>query len=220
MDDDDKVRRNLMVVSFAVLVYFWLDLPDSMVLKRLLGSESAPSVAGWKVWALILAVVGYQFHRYWSVLIGTAQWQSLHGQIVSRRYNLMVWLSGFNVKRLPAKKRLWFASVDKPAKLGGEPKGYARSPDEAPMLHDTDYPWSNHPYLMEVKLTVEDKEGRISTGKSSIWVELPRWLQWPEMGLCTLSLINTRYLSEVGIPVVIGSVAFIAVLCKFVSLLV
>lgn len=85
MDDDDKVRRNLMAASFAVLLYFWLELPDSLIVKRLLGEEQAQSVPPWKIWLCIVAVLSYQVHRFISASVLTGSWGGAATEFRNRR---------------------------------------------------------------------------------------------------------------------------------------
>lgn len=85
MDDDDKVRRNLMVVSFAVLLYFWLELPDSLIVKRLLGEDQAQGVPAWKIWGCIVAVLSYQVHRFISASVLTGAWGGAATEFRNRR---------------------------------------------------------------------------------------------------------------------------------------
>jgi len=63
MDDDDKIRRNLVVFSAAVLVVAWLEIPVQPVVAKWLGAE------GWrlhpvKLWLAVLAVDVYLILRF------------------------------------------------------------------------------------------------------------------------------------------------------------
>jgi hypothetical protein len=65
-DGDDKIRRNLLVVSSAVLVVAWLKLPPGELAERIIGIKASTGdvVAGWRVWSAILALLVYLALRY------------------------------------------------------------------------------------------------------------------------------------------------------------
>jgi len=65
MDDDDKVRRNLVVASSVTVLLAWLEVPLVAVADRLFGTKAdgyAPS--GWRVWLGALAVLLYLGLRF------------------------------------------------------------------------------------------------------------------------------------------------------------
>jgi hypothetical protein len=63
-DSDDKIRRNLIVVSTAVLLGGWLELPATSVMKRVLGDDIATTVQAWRLWVAVLVVLTYLVLRY------------------------------------------------------------------------------------------------------------------------------------------------------------
>lgn len=69
MDDDEKVRRNLMISSFAVLLFFWLNLPEGAIVKRILGDDYETSISPMKLWIAIAAVLIYQIVRFTASLL-------------------------------------------------------------------------------------------------------------------------------------------------------
>ncbi|HEY5581239.1 MAG TPA: hypothetical protein VIK56_08755 [Rhodoferax sp.] len=63
MDDDEKVRRNLVVVSAVILVSAWLDIPFSALIEKLVG-QKYPSPDIFRIWILGFAVMIYTGVRY------------------------------------------------------------------------------------------------------------------------------------------------------------
>jgi hypothetical protein len=74
MDDDDKIRRNLVVTSAFIIGVAWFDVSLPDVLERLFSVKSQAGTPGavvqlstWKVWVAALVVLGYMSWRYrWS----------------------------------------------------------------------------------------------------------------------------------------------------------
>ena len=72
MDDDDKIRRNLIVTSAVVIGVAWFDVSLPDMLERLFSIKSATGtqpvqVAAWKVWVAAFAMLAYMAWRYrWS----------------------------------------------------------------------------------------------------------------------------------------------------------
>jgi len=68
-DENDKIRRNLVVASAIIIGTAWLNLSIPDLLERFFSVKSEPSVnlAAWKVWLATLAVLSYLAWRYrWS----------------------------------------------------------------------------------------------------------------------------------------------------------
>ena len=63
-DSDEKIRRNLIVASAAVLIGAWLKLPTLAITKRIFGEDAATAVAPWRLWAALIAVLVYLVLRY------------------------------------------------------------------------------------------------------------------------------------------------------------
>jgi hypothetical protein len=63
MDEDDKVRRNLVIVSSAILLTAWLGVPTSRLIEKALSSGPVELDAG-RVWSALLFVLWYLFLRY------------------------------------------------------------------------------------------------------------------------------------------------------------
>lgn len=68
MDDDDKVRRNLVVASSIILLAAWLGMPLAAVAERMLGiSAGSPATFSLnpnRFWSATLFVILYFFLRY------------------------------------------------------------------------------------------------------------------------------------------------------------
>jgi hypothetical protein len=65
MDDDDKIRRNLVVTSSITILLAWLQVPLAAVANRLFGTSAdnfAP--AAWRVWFAAIAVLLYLSLRF------------------------------------------------------------------------------------------------------------------------------------------------------------
>ncbi|QRY31189.1 hypothetical protein JVX96_24415 [Variovorax sp. PDNC026] len=89
MDDDDKIRRNLIVTSAVVIGVAWFDVSLPDVLERLFSIKSATGtqpvqVADWKVWVAALAMLAYMAWRYrWSDEVEKAS-ALFHGSVIAR----------------------------------------------------------------------------------------------------------------------------------------
>ena len=66
MDLDDKPRRNLLIVSLAIIIYWWLDLPPRFVFNQVI-KDAPDAIDGWRVWLVALLVLCYQIQRYWVI---------------------------------------------------------------------------------------------------------------------------------------------------------
>lgn len=93
MDDDDKIRRNLIVTSAVVIGVAWFDVSLPDMLERLFSVKSAAGsppvkVADWKVWVAALAMLLYMAWRYrWSEEVEKA-W-GLFDATVTARYGIL-----------------------------------------------------------------------------------------------------------------------------------
>ncbi|MEZ2297262.1 hypothetical protein [Variovorax sp. RCC_210] len=93
MDDDDKIRRNLIVTSAVIIGVAWFNVSLPDVLERLFSIKSAAGaqtvqVADWKVWVAALAMLGYMAWRYrWSEEVDKA-WK-LFDETVAVRYGVL-----------------------------------------------------------------------------------------------------------------------------------
>lgn len=70
VDDDEKIRRNIVVASAAVILASWLRLPLTDIGERFLSVKAsceAVGVSEFRVWAAVLAILAYLGLRYfWS----------------------------------------------------------------------------------------------------------------------------------------------------------
>jgi hypothetical protein len=64
MDEDDKVRRNLVVFSAAVCITSFLKLPVIQVAATALKSDGSWNPSPWRVWSAALVVLMYLLLRY------------------------------------------------------------------------------------------------------------------------------------------------------------
>lgn len=74
MDDDDKVRRNLVMASSAVTLFSWLDIPPGLITAKILGVTPEAFVSGWKIWAAIFAVLAYLSLRFYFSVVSDSEW--------------------------------------------------------------------------------------------------------------------------------------------------
>lgn len=63
MDEDDKIRRNLVMVSFVILAFDWLDIPLSSIVGKTLGVVG-PMPDQLKIWTMGLLLMVYFAIRY------------------------------------------------------------------------------------------------------------------------------------------------------------
>lgn len=63
-DSDDKVRRNLVAVSGAVVLGAWLNLEPQSIIKKLLGGQAGLAIESWRIWSAICALLLYLAMRY------------------------------------------------------------------------------------------------------------------------------------------------------------
>lgn len=61
-DDNDKVRRNLVVASSIVITFAWLGVGEIVLIQKLIGHEVA--LLNWKVSVLFIAILTYLSLRY------------------------------------------------------------------------------------------------------------------------------------------------------------
>ncbi|SEF28485.1 hypothetical protein ABL840_26800 [Variovorax sp. NFACC27] len=89
MDDDDKIRRNLIVTSAVIIGVAWFNVSLPDVLERLFSIKSAAGaqavqVSDWKVWVAALAMLTYMAWRYrWSEEVEKAR-ALFQGTVIAR----------------------------------------------------------------------------------------------------------------------------------------
>ncbi len=111
-DDDEKVRRNLVVFSSLILASTWLGHPELWLVTQLLTPDAGRPPA-WKVTTLALAVLVYLTARYWFSPAHEAarstmshDWDRIKNRI--RNQTIVRGVENFHVKR----KQLSFISTD------------------------------------------------------------------------------------------------------------
>ena len=212
MDDDDKVRRNLMVVSFAVLLYFWLDLPDTLIAKRLIGEEAA--LSAWKVWLVLVVVITYLLLRFFTVTQLSEGWAAAKGLFDSKRTAFL----HDHVRRhateiLGGTLPRWVSFED--------PTGAFKSNLTTPNLErledaarqtlslrgDFNKLRGDDPYLFAF-LVVGDALGMKGVG--AIFLNVPRNERWRLDAKFLLQMARTPYVIEFGVPVLVGYAALLS----------
>ena len=76
-DSDDKARRNLVVVSAAIVFGAWLKLPEKAIAARVFGQDASDVLQPWRLWAAALALLAYVLWRYRFAPESTLAWQRL-----------------------------------------------------------------------------------------------------------------------------------------------
>ncbi len=79
-DDDQKIRRNLVAFSFAVLAMAWLDIPFSVILNKTFGIEAIQSKES-SLLALCLSVLVYLGLRYSFSSEGRSYQKAIHQEL-------------------------------------------------------------------------------------------------------------------------------------------
>lgn len=62
--DDDKARRNLVLVSAAILLTGWLGLPLTDIAERVLNIKTAGKIDPFRAWLAVMAVMLYLAYRF------------------------------------------------------------------------------------------------------------------------------------------------------------
>jgi hypothetical protein len=213
MDDDDKVRRNLMVVSFAVLLYFWLELPDSLIVKRLLGEDYPHALPAWKIWLTLIFVQGYQLHRFISANMLTPAWEQVTKEFRNRRVlRLHARIQKAEAHLCTGALPRWFSY--------NEPLAYGRA-DFSSTLRDIsdqeraelrfrggfDTPRGDDPFFF--RIAVLRRSGEPWKNHDAIYLHVPaRWRWTIDLQVLT-GMCRSAYFSEFGVPMLMGYSAFL-----------
>lgn len=163
-DQDDHIRRNIVLVSSGILLAAWLELPGTSLLASVLpnGTQIAPH----KLWAVGFALLAYLGLRYQFTADGKEFQSQLNKQVRDFRLEIMV-----NSLDQPAVKRY---SYEDACKLFSEEQlrplvsqaiqrsGNQHTPTETPWVHVEDlYLKTNRSLHSTIKLEFKN-EGRAS----------------------------------------------------------
>jgi hypothetical protein len=216
MDDDDKVRRNLMVASVLVLLYFWLDVPRDVITERLLGSSANVQLSQWRVWAVITAVIAYQLHRFWSVSGESDEWKRASGLLDSLRSNRLQAMARAEVLHMrehggefrllsptpPEKYRAIGFNVTQRGDL---------PPVDARWVQQLNRPISTDPWYHAVHIGPSE-DGQILDDRPLLHLYVPARARWLHDVPALLWLLKTRFFSDFGIPYLLGYTALLIAL--------
>lgn len=211
MDDDDKVRRNLMVVSFAVLLYFWLELPDALIAKKLIGEDAR--LPSWKVWLTLVVVIGYQLLRFLSASQLSKDWQEASELFDSKRITLLHDHVRKHESEILAGTLPQWISYDDPT---GVYKNSLTTPnleslsdgDRRTLSLRGDYNrLRDDPYLFAFAVT-GTALGMKGTG--AVFLSVPRSERWRLDARFLLQMARTPYVIEFGVPVLAGYAALLS----------
>lgn len=102
IDDDDKLRRNVVIFSAAVLAVTFLDLPIGSISAKLLGAENA-QVSVFRVWLLALftlfyLVIRFSFPETPTNISPVDDWKSDYSKRCSARREALI--TKFHAKRI------------------------------------------------------------------------------------------------------------------------
>ena len=130
MDEDDKIRRNLVIFSSAILVSAVLDLPISALLTHF-ASTSYASPDGQKIWGIGLTILAYLAIRY--------RFSSEGEKYISERQRDMDSLHwSYLVELLKAQLDSYTKSGNEPRIFKGKLVEYVNSKTEEMLLRHTD----------------------------------------------------------------------------------
>jgi hypothetical protein len=163
MDDDDKVRRNLVVFSAGVVLLAWLRLPLTVATERLMGSTGTWQASPGRAWAAAAVVLMYLTARFYYTGGGRKAIDKL-----SKQYNVLLHLG---IGRL----------VDKMASQSSIDSVCTWNPSVAELVQGwaRDYAAAGHPLNISPRLSIGSRDrngGNIwsKSGKAEVrafWAE-------------------------------------------------
>lgn len=214
MDDDDKARRNLMVLAAAILVYAWLELPPSFLMDRIFTDKFAAAVAKWKVWAALLLLLAYQMHRFWAVgRLGSewAQaWQTFHHFLDERLRQC----AQRDIELQRSGKSLGLVKSTPPARYKDRHTGGTLAP--APAVERRKIVTFERPagedYWYRLLKVADIDEVAVNVEKAfPLHFDIPRRWRWKFGILPALRIIPTPHFSNVWLPYLVGYFAMCVV---------
>lgn len=211
MDDDEKVRRNLMISSFAVLLFFWLALPEGVILKRIIGNDYDNSTNPIRLWCAILVVLIYQLVRFTASLSESSSYTQMRDRFAWARHDeISNWLCGKISKNHQGKKIVGLGSVrildvvsfeyeevnlDWPTAKLAEISGYQSKSIWSGSAKISDKNYSGHNSQLHADFEI-DKRKRLSIELRAVAV-LAKTSFFPEIGVplfCSYAaLLSTAY---------------------------
>lgn len=216
MDDDDKVRRNLMVASVLVLLYFWLDVPRDVITERLLGSSAKVQLSQWRVWAVIAAAIAYQLHRFWSVSGESEEWRRASGLLDSLRSNRLQTMANSEVQRMREHggrfQHLSPTPPDKYRSIGiNATQREDLPPVDARWIQQWNKPISNDSWYHAMHIG-PSKDSQAQEHSPLLHLHVPARMRWRHDVPAMLWLLKTRFFSDFGIPYLLGYAALLVAL--------
>lgn len=209
MDDDDKVRRNLIVVSFAVVLYFWLELPDTLIARKLIGDEA--TLSGWKVWLVLVVVILYLLLRFFSATTLSKEWAAAAAQLQAKRIAFLIAHVRLHETCLRSGELPRWVSYEKPAAAAGDKnvwidlRGVSDADRQGLSLRgDHNQLLGNDPYCLAFHV-ISNTVGWQGVG--GIFLFVPHRDRWRLDGRFLLQMARTRYLIELAVPVLVGYAA-------------
>lgn len=219
--EGEKERRNLLVVSVAILLYFWLELPEGFILNRLLGADGALlQINSFRVWVAVLLLLLYQIYRYLTIGFHSGNKSFKDGS-----------------KELHARARAWMViRINKEIELNQKKySGWMRvfewsdntaatsrfGPDRYPRVENVD--WD----CLKVSSVAEDfgstwwrgnalfdreHDNTIHIGCDRLDFSVRRQFRPLILVIASIRLVNTPYLAEFLIPVLLSVIALGATL--------
>jgi len=206
--DGEKERRNLLVISTAVLLFCWLDLPDGMISERVLGKPVDGNVEVWRLWVAVIFLIAYQAHRFYSVTVGSVLFSEAKSIFRAWRREVVRGALREEMKNLSAGKQempVMFCGAFSRNELV-EKSGDAVRVDwrvvvfeNGSITHFDEYCWTgNH------RLSLQTEHQNFMGGEEFSFPERKRIL----VDACLMPrLFKTKFLSEYGVPVVLAYAA-------------
>lgn len=225
LEDDDKLRRNLVLTSAVVLIYFWLDIPEAVIASKVFGVEAGISLTPWKWWSAVLTVLLYQMHRYLGGLYtGPDAQEFLGGQYI------------------PGKQRMVEEALRKcesrfSAPFIGEVKHVERQPFQPERLaglrnYGRDATWMNGVFEhVHFRTAANPFEGVVTgpaTKRDPEQPEIPLIAvayRFSSLRRCEIELrallpiVRSKHLTALVVPVLLGYVAILATTFRLASVI-
>ena len=115
-DESGKARRNLIVIASFVVLLWWLDLPLTTLMERILGGRSS-DVNPAKAWGAVVVALLYFGHRYSYSQEATRATQDRDKRFANERLRLTTETVHRHISRAALEGRVTPLSMDLPRSL-------------------------------------------------------------------------------------------------------
>ncbi len=90
-DDNDKVRRNLVMASAVIVFSYWLDISLAKIIERLSGVSHVEATE-WRLWVIGFSLMIYLMLRYNFSKEGHAYRSAIATEVKNQRFSKTLWL--------------------------------------------------------------------------------------------------------------------------------